>query len=144
MAVNVSADADTGSATPAEPVWHARWLIIARWAWPVLTVLAITANLLVLPEYTRSLLTRTIRAELPAAHLTPAEYVAIQICYVAVFMLICLAVAIVIYVRAAREPVALYCAYTLTALGCGFGFLVLQPDFVTWRHSGGGRETATA
>jgi hypothetical protein len=123
MAVDVSADADTGSATPAEPVWHARWLIIARWAWPVLTVLAITANLLVLPEYTRSLLTRTITAELPAAHLTPAEYVAIQICYVAVFMLICLAVATVIYVRAAREPVALYCAYTLTALGCGFGFL---------------------
>ncbi len=123
MAVDVSADADTGSATPAEPAWHARWLIIARWAWPVLTVLAITANLLVLPEYTRSLLTRTIRAELPAAHLTPAEYVVIQICYVAVFMLICLAVATVIYVRAAREPVALYCAYTLTALGCGFGFL---------------------
>ena len=123
MAVDVSADADTGSATPAEPVWRARWLIIARRAWPVLTVLAITANLLVLPAYTRSLLTRTIRAELPAAHLTPAEYVAIQICYVAVFMLICLAVATVIYVRAAREPVALYCAYTLTALGCGFGFL---------------------
>ena len=104
-------------------MWHARWLILARRAWPVLTVLAITANLLVLPEYTRSLLTRTIRAELPAAHLTPAEYVTIQICYVAVFMLICLAVATVIYVRAAREPVALYCAYTLMALGCGFGFL---------------------
>ena len=103
MTVDVSADADTGSATLAEPVWHARWLIIARWAWPVLTVLAITANLLVLPEYTRSLLTRTIRAELPAAHLTPAEYVAIQICYVAVFMLICLAVATVIYVRAVME-----------------------------------------
>ena len=100
-----------------------RWLIIARRAWPLLTVLAITANLLVLPEYTRSLLTRTIRAELPGAQLTPAEYVAIQVCYVAVFMLVCLAVATVIYVRATREPVALYCAYTLTALGCGFGFL---------------------
>jgi hypothetical protein len=38
-------------------------------------------------------------------------------------MLICLAVAMVIYVRAAREPVALFCVYTLTVLGCGFGFL---------------------
>ena len=123
MAVDVTASADTGSATPPEPAWRARRLIIARRAWPVLTVLAITANLLVLPEYTRSLLTRTVMAELPAAHLTPAEYVAIQICYVVAFMLVCLAVATVIYVRAAREPVSLYCAYTLTALGCGFGFL---------------------
>ena len=123
MVVDVTASADTGSATPAEPAWRARRLTIVRRAWPVLTILAITANLLVLPEYTRSLLTRTIRAELPAAHLTPAEYVAIQICYVVAFMLVCLAVATVIYVRAAREPVSLYCAYTLTALGCGFGFL---------------------
>jgi hypothetical protein len=123
MATDVTVNADTGRATPAEPAWRARWLIIARRAWPVLTVLAITANLLVLPEYTRSLLTRPIRAELPAAHLTPVEYVAIQICYVAVFMLVCLAVATVIYVRAAREPIALFCAYTLTALGCGFGFI---------------------
>jgi hypothetical protein len=123
MVVDVPANADTGSPTPAEPAWRARWLIIARRAWPVLTVLAITANLVVLPEYTRSLLTRTIRAELPAAHLTPAEYVAIQICYVLVFMLVCLAVATVIYVRAAREPIALFCAYILTALGCGFGFI---------------------
>ena len=123
MAVDVTVSADTGSATPAEPARRARLRIIARRAWPVLTVLAIMANLLVLPEYTRSLLTRTVRAELPAAHLTAAEYVAIQICYVVAFMLVCLAVATVIYVRAAREPVALYCAYTLTALGCGFGFL---------------------
>jgi hypothetical protein len=123
MAIDVPANADTGHATPAEPAWRARWLIIARRAWPVLTVLAVTANLLVLPAYTRSLLTRPVRAELPAAHLTPAEYVAIQICYVTVFMLVCLAVATVIYVRAAREPVALFCAYALTALGCGFGFI---------------------
>ena len=123
MAVDVTASADTGGATPPEPAWRARRLIIARRAWPVLTVLAIAANLLVLPEYTRSLLTRTVMAQLPAAHLTPAEYVAIQICYVVAFMLVCLAVATVIYVRAAREPVSLYCAYTLTALGCGFGFL---------------------
>ena len=123
MAVDVTANADTGSSAPAEPAWRGRWLIIARRAWPVLTVLAITANLLVLPEYTRSLLTRTVRAELPAAHLTPAEYVTTQICYVVVFMLVCLAVATVIYVRAAREPIALFCAYTLTALGCGFGFI---------------------
>jgi hypothetical protein len=123
MATDVTANADPRSATPAEPAWRARWLIIARRAWPVVTVLAITANLLVLPAYIRSLLTRTSRAELPAAHLTPAEYVAIQICYVAVFMLVCLAVATVIYVRAGREPVALFCAYTLMALGCGFGFI---------------------
>jgi hypothetical protein len=117
MAVDVTGNSDAG------PAWRARGLVVARRAWPVLTVLAITANLLVLPEYTRSLLTRTVRAELPGAHLTPAEYVAVQICYVAVFMLVCLAVATVIYLRARREPIALFCAYTLTALGCGFGFI---------------------
>jgi hypothetical protein len=116
MAVDFTENADTGSA-------RARGLMVARRAWPVLTVLAITANLLALPENARSLLTRTVRAELPAAHLTPAEYVAIQICYTAVFMLVCLAVATVIYVRAAHEPVALFGVYTLTALGCGFGFI---------------------
>ena len=121
--MDVTGNADTGSANPAGPAWRGRWLVVARRTWPVLTGLAVAANVLALPEYTRSLLTRTVRAELPAAHLTPAEYVAVQICYVAVFMLVCLAVATVIYLRAAREPIALFCAYTLTALGCGFGFI---------------------
>ena len=83
-------------------------------------MLAVIGNLLALPEYTRSLLTHTIRTELPAAHLTPAGYVAIEVCIAAVFTLVCLAVATVIYVRA-REPVALFCAYTLMALGLGIG-----------------------
>ena len=47
MAVEVAANADTGSATPGELAWRVRWLIIARRAWPVLTVLA---NPLVLPS----------------------------------------------------------------------------------------------
>jgi len=121
MAVDVTAHADAGRPGPADPGWWSRWLTVARRAWPVVTALAITANLLVLPEYTRSLVTRTIRAELPAAHLTPAGYVAIQICITAVFTLVCLAVATVIYLRAAREPVALFCAYTLMALALGLG-----------------------
>lgn len=121
MAMNVTADADAGSAAPADPAWRARWLTIARRAWPAVTVLAVIGNLLALPEYTRSLLTHTVRAELPAAHLTAAGYVAIEVCIAAVFTLVCLAVATVIYVRAAREPVALFCAYTLMALGLGIG-----------------------
>jgi hypothetical protein len=121
MAVDVTAHADVGRPGPADPDWWSRWLTVARRAWPVVTALAITANLLVLPEYTRSLVTRTIRAELPAAHLTPAEYVAIETCITAVFTLVCLAVATVIYVRAARERVALFCAYTLMALALGLG-----------------------
>lgn len=121
MAVDVTANADAGRASPADPAWRARWLTIARRAWPVVTGLAIVGNLLALPQYTRSLLTHTIRAELPAAHLTPAEYVAIEICIGTVVTLICLAVATVIYVRAGREPVALLCAYALTMLGLGIG-----------------------
>jgi hypothetical protein len=117
-AVDVTTNADAASNTPAR---QARWLTVAWRAWPVVTVLAVTANLLVLPESVHSLLTRTIRAELPAAHLTPTEYVAIETCIGAVFMLVCLAVATVIYVRAAREPVALFCSYTLVALGFGIG-----------------------
>ena len=96
-------------------------LTLARRAWPAVTVLAVIGNLVALPEYTRSLLTRTVRAELPAAHLAPAGYVAIEVRIAAVFTLVCLAVATVIYVRAAREPVALFCAYTLMALGLGIG-----------------------
>jgi hypothetical protein len=121
MAADVTANADAGRAWPADPAWRARWLTIARRAWPVVTGLAIVGNLLALPQYTRSLLTHTIRAELAAAHLTPAEYVAIEICIGTVVTLICLAVATVIYLRAGREPVALLCAYTLTMLGLGIG-----------------------
>jgi hypothetical protein len=121
MAVEDMANADAGRVGPADPAWHAGWLTVARRAWPVVTGLAVIGNLLVLPEYTRSLLTPAIRAELPASHLTPSGYVAIQIAYSAVFMLVCLAAATVIYVRAAREPIALFCAYTLMALGLGIG-----------------------
>jgi hypothetical protein len=121
--MDVTAGADLAGASSPDPAWRARWLTVARWAWPAVAVLGVAGNLIVLPRYTRSLLTRTIRAELPAAHLSPAGYVAIQISYGAIFMLICLVVATVVYVRAAREPVALFCVYTVTVLGCGFGFL---------------------
>jgi hypothetical protein len=118
MTANVTANVNAGSTAPTR---RARWMTVARLAWPAVTILAITANVLVLPEYTRSLLTHTIRAELPAAHLTPAEYVTIEIFLGAVVTLVCLVVATVIYVRAAREPVALFCCYTLVALGLGVG-----------------------
>jgi len=49
MAVDVTARADAGRPGPADPDWWSRWLTVARRAWPVLTALAITANLLVLP-----------------------------------------------------------------------------------------------
>jgi hypothetical protein len=114
-------DVTASSASPADPDWRSRWLTIARWAWPVVTVLAVVGNLLFLPEFARSQLNHTIRAELPAWHLTPAEYVAIQIGYSAVSMLIFVAVATVIYLRAARDRVALLCAYMLMAFGCGVG-----------------------
>ena len=99
-------------------VRRSRWL---RRAWPVVTGLAVTANVLVLRQFTRSLLNPAIRAELPDWHLSPAGYVAVMTAITGVFMLICLAVAAVIFFRAAREPVALFCAYMLVALGCGLG-----------------------
>lgn len=104
------------------------WLRLARRAWPVVTGLAVTANVLVLPQFTRSLLNPAIRAELPDWHLSPAGYVAAMTAITGVFMLICLAVAAVIFFRAAREPVALFCAYMLVAFGCGLGgFLPALP-----------------
>jgi hypothetical protein len=121
VTVDTTANTDLGTATPE---WRARWLTVARRTWPVVTILAITANLLVLPEFTRSLLTHTIRAELPAAHLTPAEYVAIEIAYSAIPMLIFLAVGTIIFLRAARDPVALLCSYTMMTFAFGLaGFL---------------------
>ena len=70
----------------------------------MVTGLAITANVIALPPFARAQLTPAIRAELPGWHLTPAEYVATQIAYSAVFMLVCLAVSAVIYFRAAASP----------------------------------------
>jgi hypothetical protein len=110
-----------GSTSPAIPAWRVRWLTVSRRAWPVLTVLAIMANLLALPEFARSRLTPMIRHELPAAHLTPAEYVALEICYGALFMVVCLAVSSVVYFRAAADRMALLCAYMLMTFGCGVG-----------------------
>jgi hypothetical protein len=120
-AVDIVANADAGSASPADPAWRSRWLTVARRAWPVVTGLALVANLLALPDFARSQLTHTIRAELPGWHLSPAGYVAIEVAYSAVPMLIFLAVSSVIYLRAAREPVALFCAYMLVSFAFGIG-----------------------
>ena len=119
--MDVTTNAAAENTSPADPDWRSRWLMIARWAWPVVTGLAVAGNLLFLPEFARSQLNHTIRAELPAWHLTQAEYVAVQVGYGALFMLVCLAVAVVIYVRAADDPVALLCTYSLMAYGCGVG-----------------------
>jgi hypothetical protein len=120
-AMDVTTNAAAESTSPADPDWRTRWLMIARWAWPVVTVLAVAGNLLFLPEFARSQLNHTIRAELPAWHLSPAGYVAIEIAYSAIPMLIFLAVGTVIFLRAARDPVALLCSYMLMAFGCGVG-----------------------
>lgn len=105
---------------------RARWRIAAWWAWPTVTALVITANLMALPEFARAQLTPVIRAELPGWHLTPAEYVATQIGYSAVFTVVCLAVGAVVYFRAASRPVARLCAYMLVALGFGIGGFLPQ------------------
>jgi len=98
--MGITTNADAGSASPADPAWRSRWLTVARWAWPVVTMLAVVGNLLALPEFARSQLNHTIRAELPAWHLSPAGYVAIEIAYSAIPMLIFLAVRTVIFLRA--------------------------------------------
>ena len=64
--MDVTTGARTDSASPAAPAWRSRWLTVARRAWPVVTGLALVANLLALPAFARSQLDRTIRAELPA------------------------------------------------------------------------------
>ncbi len=117
--MDVTTGASAESASPAAPAWHARWLTIARWAWPIVTGLALIASLLALPEFARSQLNNTIRAELPAWHLSPTGYVSIQIAYSAVPMLIFLAVGTVIFLRAARDPVALLCSYMLMTFALG-------------------------
>ena len=121
--MDVTTGARTESASPAAPAWRSRWLTVARRAWPVVTGLALVANLLALPAFARSQLNDTIRAELPAWHLSPAGYVAMMIGLPAVFMLVCLLVSALVFFRAADDPVALLCAYTLMAFGCGLSFL---------------------
>lgn len=110
-----------GAPQPAGGVRRQRRLTAARWAWPVLTGLALAANLLVLPEFMRSQLNPVIRTELPGWHLSPAGYVAVMTGLTAAFMLICLAVASIIFFRASGEPVALFCAYMLVVFGSGIG-----------------------
>jgi xanthosine utilization system XapX-like protein len=122
-AMDLTTGASAESASPAAPAWRSRWLTVARRAWPVVTGLALVANLLELPAFARSQLNHTIRAELPAWHLSPAGYVAVMIGFLAVFMLVCLLISAVIFFRAAEDPVALLCAYMLMAFGCGLSFL---------------------
>ena len=78
-AIDVTTGASAESASPADPDWRSRWLTVARRAWPVVTRLALVANLIALPAFARSQLNHTIRAELPAWHLSPAGYVAVMI-----------------------------------------------------------------
>jgi len=59
-AEDVTAD---GRASPDVQAGRVRWLTVARRAWPLLTLLAVAANLLALPEFARSLVTPTIRHE---------------------------------------------------------------------------------
>ena len=121
--MDLTTGASAESASPAALAWRSRWLTVARRAWPVVTGLALVANLLALPGFARSQLNHTIRAELPAWHLSPAGYVAVMIGFPAVFMLVCLLISAVIFFRAAGDPVALLCAYMLMAFGCGLSFL---------------------
>jgi len=60
MAVDVTANADAGRASPAEPAWRVGRLTAALRAWPVVTGLAVIGNLLALPGDTRSLLSPAI------------------------------------------------------------------------------------
>ncbi len=87
----------------------------------MLAALALAANLMVVPEFTRAQLTPVIRAELPGWHLSPGGYVALMTGINGAFMAVCLVVSVIIFARAARDPVALLCAYTLTVFGCGLG-----------------------
>jgi hypothetical protein len=122
MGVTTGASAENPG--PAGPAWQADWLTVARRAWPVVAGLGLAASLSALPEFARSQLNHTIRAELPAWHLSPAGYVAIDLAYSAVSMLIFLAVGTVIFLRAARDRVALLCSYMLMTFAFGLaGFL---------------------
>ena len=111
-----------GTARPVEGAIPARgWLAAARRAWPVLAAAALAANLVVLPQFTRTQLNPVIRAELPSWRLSPGGYVALMTGINGAFMTVCLVISVIIFVRAARDPVALLCAYTLTVFGCGLG-----------------------
>ena len=116
-AIDVTTGASAESASPADPDWRSRWLTVARRAWPVVTGLALVANLGALPAFARSQLNHTIRAELPAWHLSPAGYVAVMIGLPAVFMLVCRLVSALIFFRAADDPIALLCAYRVSCPG---------------------------
>jgi signal transduction histidine kinase len=96
-------------------------LAVARRAWPVLAAAALAANLIMLPQFTRAQLNPVIRAELPSWHLSPGGYVALITGIDGAFMTVCLVISVIIFGRAARDPVALMCAYTLTVFGCGLG-----------------------
>jgi hypothetical protein len=123
-AMDVATNTDAERAGLKDPGWRDRWLTIARRAWPVVAGLALVANLLALPDFARAQLNHTIRAELPGWHLSPAGYVTIEVAYSAIPMLIFLAVGILIFLRAARDPVALLCSYMMMTFAFGLaGFL---------------------
>jgi signal transduction histidine kinase len=95
------------------------WQRLARRACPAVAALALAINNLALPAFARLPLDSRIRAELPAWHLSLSGFGGVMIAMTAGPTVVYLAVAAVVFVRAARDPLALFCVYALVLFGCG-------------------------
>lgn len=117
----------TQAARPAS-----RWLILARAGWVVITVLALTLMLAGLPGRFLSLLAGYERS-LGGTAIVPAAAAAYAVILVAAVVLVHVALATILFLRAPRDPVALLVAVTLSANGALlplaflYGEVVLPP-----------------
>ena len=101
----------TQAARPAS-----RWLILARAGWVVITVLALALILGGLPGRFISLLAGYERS-LGGTAIVPAAAAAYAVTLVAAVVLVHVALATILFLRAPRDPVALLVAVTLSANG---------------------------
>ena len=92
------------------------WLVAARAAWVVITVLAVTLLLAGLPARFITLLEGYERS-LGGTAIVPAAAAAYAIALTAAVVLVHVALATILFVRAPRDPVALLVAVTLSANG---------------------------
>jgi signal transduction histidine kinase len=108
-------------AAPSPPVARSGavpWFAVARAVWPVVSALGVTFTVLAVTMFFRVRDPHVVAA-LPAWRLTPTGFAVAFSAVTVIPMLVYLVVAIVVYLRAPTDRMALTCSYVLVAFGCG-------------------------
>ena len=120
---------------------HGRWLLIARISWIVVALFLVILNIIMIPRYDALLqatcqpgpqcfapqLTASDRMQLHQLGLSVAFMAVYQVALDAISVLVCCALAALIFWRKSADRMALFCAFMLVLFG-GAGFTSILSD----------------